>query len=213
MKKISLITILLASITSIGIAQEESTDNREELQLILKAGVNYSNVYDEQGEDFKADPKLGLVGGVAVKIPFNKYLGFQPEVLISQKGFRASGTMLGSQYNFTRTTTYLDIPLQFAFKPFRSITILAGPQYSYLLHKRDVFSNSANSYVQEQEFENDNIRKNIFGVVGGLDINLNHITVGARMAWDAQHNNGDGTSTTPRYKNVWFQATVGYSFF
>lgn len=213
MKKTFLITILLAAITSIGIAQEESIDNREELQLTLKGGVNYSNVYDEQGEDFKTDPKLGLVGGAAIKIPLNKYLGFQPEVLVSQKGFSASGIMLGSTYNFTRTTTYLDIPLQFAFKPFRSITILAGPQYSYLLHKRDVFSNSANSYVQEQEFENDNIRKNIFGVVGGLDINLNHITVGARMAWDAQHNNGDGTSTTPRYKNVWLQATVGYSFF
>ncbi len=212
MKKLILITALFAAIANSGIAQEE-TDNRERLQLALKGGVNYSNVYDEQGEEFNADPKLGLVAGAAVKIPFNKYLGLQPELLISQKGFQASGKILGSTYNFTRTTTYLDIPVMFAFKPSEFFTILAGPQYSYLLHKRDVFTNSSTSYVQEQEFENDNIRKNIFGVVGGIDINMKHITLGARMAWDVQNNNGDGSASTPRYKNVWFQGTIGYAFY
>jgi hypothetical protein len=33
-----------------------------------------------------------------------------------------------------------------------------------------------------------------------------------RGSWDLKNNNGDGTSTTPRYKNVWYQATVGYRF-
>ena len=30
---------------------------------------------------------------------------------------------------------------------------------------------------------------------------------------DIQNNNGDGTSTTPRYKNVWFQGTLGFKFY
>jgi len=42
-----------------------------------------------------------------------------------------------------------------------------------------------------------------------MDINLNNIVIGARAGWDLFNNNGDGTSTTPRYKNVWAQATVG----
>jgi hypothetical protein len=35
----------------------------------------------------------------------------------------------------------------------------------------------------------------------------------ARSGWDVQRNNGDGTSSIPRYKNVWFQATIGYRFY
>jgi hypothetical protein len=215
MKKLSIITVILVSFTSIGIAQESSneTDHREKLQFGLKAGLNYSNVYDTKGDQFKANAKFGLAGGAFIAIPIGKYLGFQPEVLISQKGFQASGMILGSTYNFTRTTTYIDIPLQFVLKPSEFITLLAGPQYSYLINQRDVFANATTSIAQEQQFQQDNVRKNVFGVVGGFDINLKHITLGARVGWDMQNNNGDGTSTTPRYKNVWFQGTVGYKFY
>lgn len=212
MKKLLLIIALFVSHATIGTAQED-TDNREKFQFGLKAGVNYSNVYDERGDEFNADAKFGIAAGVFADIPFGKYLGIQPGVLLSQKGFQANGMMLGSAYNFTRTTTYIDIPLLFAFKPSEFFTLLAGPQYSYLVHQRDVWDNSISSYAQEQEFQNDNIRKNIFGIVGGLDINMKHITLGARVNWDVQSNNGDGTATTPQYKNVWFQGTVGYKFY
>ena len=213
MKKLTLITATILSFTAITVAQENSTDNRTKLAFGLKAGLNYSNVYDSQGEEFNANAKFGLAAGATLAIPFGKYLGIQPEILVSQKGFKASGNLLASRYDFTRTTTYLDIPLQVALKPSEFITLLAGPQFSYLLNQRDVFTSSTTSYEQEQEFKNENIRKNIFGLVGGFDINLRHITLGARAGWDIQNNNGDGTATTPRYKNVWFQGTIGYAFY
>ena len=213
MKKIMMITGLFISFMNAGTAQESTTDNREKFQIGFKAGLNYSNVYDAKGEEFNADSKFGLAGGAFMAIPIGRYLGIQPEVLISQKGFQASGQILGNTFSFTRTTTYIDIPLQFQLKPSEFITLLAGPQFSYLANQRDVFANSATSFEQEQEFKNDNIRKNIFGVVGGIDINLKHIVLGARVAWDVQNNNGDGTVTTPRYKNMWFQGTVGYAFY
>ncbi len=215
MKKIIIIAAILVSIAKIGTAQDSNleTDNREKFHVGLKAGLNYSNVYDEQGAEFNADAKFGLVGGLFLGIPIGKYLGVQPEVLISQKGFRGNGSILGSSYSFTRTTTYVDIPLQFQLKPSEFITLLAGPQFSYLVNQRDVFTNTIVSYEQEQEFKNDNIRKNIFGVVGGIDINLKHIILGARVAWDVQNNHGDGTMNTPRYKNVWVQGTIGYAFY
>lgn len=214
MKKLTLIAGLFLSLTNIGIAQEKSaeTDFREQLRFGLKGGLNNSNVYDAEGNAFSADGKFGLVGGGFLAIPIGKYLGIQPEVLYSQKGFKATGTMLGSTYTFTRTTSYVDIPLQVTLKPNEFITLLAGPQYSYLVKQKDVFTNSTTSYEQEQEFNNDNIRKNIFGVVGGLDINLNHFVLSGRVGWDVSKNNGDGTSSTPRYKNKWYQATIGYCF-
>ncbi len=211
MKKIVLIT---AAISLFGIikGQDNSTDLRDKLNFGVKAGANYSNVYDAQGEAFQANPKLGLAAGVFLAIPIGKYLGVQPEVLFSQKGFQATGIILGNTYDFTRTTSYIDVPLLFAFKPSEFFTLLAGPQYSYLLNQKDVFANATTSIAQETEFVNDNVRKNTLCFLGGADLTLRHIVIGARAGWDFQNNNGDGTSTTPRYKNVWYQATVGYRF-
>lgn len=221
MKKIffpkGLITIILTSVTALSVsnsmAQENTTDFRDKLSFGLKAGINYSNVYDSKGEEFKANPKIGLAAGMFLAIPFGKYLGLQPEVLLSQKGFSATGRILGGTYKFTRTTTHLDMPLFFAFKPSEFFTIMGGPQYSYLMHQRDVFANASTSIAQETEFENDNIRKNTLCVVGGFDLTMKHIVLSARAGWDLQNNNGDGTSTTPRYKNAWYQATIGYRFY
>lgn len=211
MKKIILI-ILSAAFASNLVAQENETDLRKKLTFGLKAGVNYSNVYDSEGEDFNADPKLGLAAGIFLAIPIGKYLGVQPEVLFSQKGFRATGRILGNTYSFTRTTNYIDVPLFITFKPSEFISILGGPQYSYLTNQKDVFANASTTIEQEKEFENDNIRKNTLCFVGGADINLKHIVLSGRAGWDVQNNNGDGSSTTPRYKNVWYQATIGYRF-
>lgn len=192
---------------------ENKTDFRNKLLIGFKVGANYSNVYDAQGEEFSADPKLGAVVGAFLAIPIGKYLGVQPEVLFAQKGFKATGRILGNTYEFTRTTSYIDVPLLFAFKPSEFITILAGPQYSYLVKQRDVFANASTSIAQETEFVNDNIRKNTLGVTAGADITMKHIVLGVRAGWDLQNNNGDGTSTTHRYKNVWYQATIGYRLY
>lgn len=204
--------VVFASLANYSSAQVTEPDFRNKITLGLKAGANYSNVYDSQGEEFDADPKLGFAGGGFLAIPIGEKIGVQAEMLISQKGFKATGTILGSTYNFTRTTTYLDVPIMFQLKPIEMFTILAGPQFSYLMKQKDVFQNSAYSYLQEKEFENDNVRKNILGFIGGVDINIVHVVVSARVAWDLVNNRGDGTSSTPRYKNVWAQATIGYRF-
>jgi hypothetical protein len=211
MKAIKVITaVALLSLSSVAMAQEE-TDFRDDLRLGIKAGLNYSNVYDSKTEDFEADSKVGFVGGAFLSIPLGKYLGLQPEILFSQKGFKGTGSLLGSEYKFTRTTYYIDLPLQFAFKPSEFITLLAGPQYSYLLSQKDVFSNSIVSYTQEQKFKNEDVRKNIFGFVVGLDVNLKKVILGTRLGWDIRNNHGDGTSNIPRYKNAWFQGTIGFA--
>ena len=194
-------------------AQENRTDFRDKLQFGLKIGANYSNVYDTKGEEFNADPKFGLAAGVFVAVPVGKYLGIQPEILLSQKGFKATGLILGNTYDLTRTTSYIDIPLLFQLKPSEFLTLVIGPQYSYLVKQVDVFANATSSIEQEQEFENDNIRKNTLCFLGGIDIKINHLVLGARIGWDILNNNGDGTSTTPRYKNFWYQGTLGYRFY
>lgn len=179
----------------------------------LKAGATYSNVYDSQGESFNADSKFGYTSGIFVTIPLGEQIAFQPEFLFGQRGFKATGKILGSTYSFTRTTSYLDVPLLFAYKPIELLTVVLGPQYAYLVQQKDVFATGSTSVLQEQEFQNDNLRKSVLGFVGGVDINLRHTVVGARVGLDAQNNNGNGTATTPRYKNVWAQMTFGFRLY
>ncbi|MBC7862639.1 MAG: PorT family protein [Bacteroidia bacterium] len=203
------ISLLFVSAGATLKAQEE-IDPRTKVTFGVKGGANYSNVWDEKGQDFKADPKVGFAGGVFLGVPIGKFLGIQPEVLVSQKGFQGSGTLVGFPYSFSRTTTYLDIPIQLQVKPAKFLTIVFGPQYSYLMHQKDVYTFGMNSTAQEQEFNNDNIRKNVLGFVAGGDVNISHIVISGRMGWDFQTNNGNGTSQAPRYKNKWIQLTVGF---
>lgn len=209
-----LASIALICFSGILMAQDavivvEREDPREKLKFGPKAGLNFSNVYDEKTDDFTADQKVGFAGGVFLHLPIGKYIGLQPELLYSQKGFKGNGTMLGSDYSFKRTTSYLDIPLLLALKPIENLTIVAGPQYSFLLNQNDKFDNTSVSYEQEQAIKNDNIRKNILGLLLGLDMQLDQVMLGFRVGWDIQNNNGNGSSEAPRYKNAWVQGTVG----
>jgi hypothetical protein len=210
MKKALIIAIATVALAAPAWAQEE--DDRNELHFGVKAGINISNIYDSDDQQLEAESKIGFVGGGFISIPIGTYLGVQPEVLFSQKGFRGTGSFLGTDYEFTRSTEYLDIPIYLQFKPVPYTTILFGPQYSFLLHRKDNFTAGGLSAQQQDDYSNDNIRKNIFGLAAGLDINIRKFVIGGRVAWDLQNNHGDGTSDTPRYKNVWGQITAGFRF-
>lgn len=211
MKKVILMLAFVTISVTNGTAQS-TIDNRETLSFGLKLGTNYSNVYDSDNEDFVADSKFGFAAGAFVAIPFGKFIGIQPEVLYSQKGFKSTGTYFGSTYEMTRTTDFIDVPLLFAVKPIEQVTVLFGPQFSYLLKQKDEFTGGTISSTQQQEFDNDDITKNIMGLTGGVDINVDKLVFGLRTGWDIKTNEGDGNSSTPRYKNMWYQATVGYKF-
>lgn len=202
--------IILIAAAAICVAYNASA--QDNVAFGLKIGANYSNVYDSQGEEFDANSKFGLAAGAFLSIPLGQHFGIQPEVLFSQKGFKATGSMFGGTYEMTRTTNYIDVPLLVAVKPIESLTFLAGPQFSFLMKQKDTFNSPTSNLQQEQAFENDNIRKNTLCFTGGADINLDHTVVSLRAGWDLANNNGNGTSTTPRYKNVWGQVTIGYRF-
>ena len=206
---------LLLSVSIIGFALCDGLGQktRDEFSIGIKVGSNYSNVFDSKGEQFVADGKYGLAAGAFLSLPVGKLIGIQPEVIYSEKGFKATGAFLGSSYSATRTTTYIDVPILLAIKPISYLTILAGPQYSFLIKQNNNFTGTLATVDQQKIFDNDNIRKNVLGLTGGVDINLSSFVVSARAGWDVQNNNGDGTSTTPRYKNAWYQATIGYRLF
>lgn len=216
MKK-SFVIICLASLAWVNSLQAQTTtntmDNRTLFTFGVKAGVNNANVWDEESQNFNANRKLGLVFGAFATLPLGSLLGFQPELLFAQKGFKGSGVLLGTEYSFSRTTSHIDIPLQLMVKPSELVTILVGPQISYLIHQKDVYTFGANSTALSQEFDNENLRKSTLGFTAGADVNFTKLVASARLGYDFQNNNGDGTSSTPRYKNRWLQLTLGYKLY
>lgn len=189
-----------------------SQSNLNRLSLGFKVGTNLSNVYDVQGDEFQADAKFGLVGGAFINLPITKYLGIQPELLFSQKGYQGAGSLLGNDYSFTRTTNYIDVPILLSFKSGKYLTLLFGPQYSFLTSQNYTFKSDLIEYSRDEQFTNENLNKNTLCFTGGFDVNLNAFVISARLGWDILSNKGDGTTATHRYKNTWYQLTAGYRF-
>ena len=187
-------------------------DVRDRFQFGFKAGANYSNIYDVEGDNFAADYKFGIVGGIFMSIPIGKYLGVQPEFLYSEKGYESTGSIEGSTFDNIYTAKYLDIPVHLQLKPNEVVTVLFGPQFSFLFDKDNDFSNSFLTDEQEQEINNIDITKFTFGLSGGIDFNFGHVVLGGRAGWDLKQNDGSGTTVSPRYRNMWYQATLGFRF-
>ena len=213
MKKILRSGLLLfaMAVSSTSFAQDgtssTSTDTRENFKFGVKAGINLSNVYDEEGDDFVADSKVGFAGGAFVSIPLGTFVGIQPEVMFSQKGFKFESNGLLGDNKFTRTTSHLDIPVHLQIE---SLSILVGPQFSYLLNTKNEFNGY--SAEQEQEINDENYKKGVIGLSAGVDFNIDNFILSARAAWDLSKTNEDGEESSLRYKNQVIQFTVGYTF-
>jgi hypothetical protein len=190
-------------------AQNETVDNREKLQLGIMAGAAFSNVWDERGDDFIADGKVGAVAGIVLSIPIGMYLGFQPEAVFIQKGFKGDARYEGTPFSLTRTTNHLDFPLQLKFKPAKNFSLLGGPYYSFLLSKKDEMDIGNLTIVQQEYIRNDKIQDNVYGLIFGAEANFNAVTITGKAGWDLKQNNDDGSTTLPRYKNQWVQLTLG----
>jgi hypothetical protein len=208
MKTINLLLIFLF-FSTILTAQNETTDNREQLQFGVRAGISYSNVYDEHGDGFVADGKVGAAAGAVLSIPIGRYLGFQPEAMFVQKGFQGDANYQGKPYSLTRTTNHIDFPLQLKFNPAKNFSVLGGPQYSFLLSKKDEFDMGNLTVIDEDHIKNDKIQNNTFGLIFGLEFNFNKVTLTGKTGWDLEKNNDDGSTTNPRYKNQWLMFTLG----
>lgn len=210
----STILLFAMAVSTTGFAQDgttsSSTDTRENFKFGVKAGINLSNVYDEENDELVADGKVGFAGGAFIAIPFGKFIGIQPEVLYSEKGFKAEGSFLGADYEFTRKTSHLDIPVHLQIKPTENLSLLVGPQFSYLLSTETEFND--NSVGSEEDINDDNYKKGVFGVSAGVDFNVDQFVISARAAWDLSKTDSDGEESSLRYKNQVIQFTVGYTF-
>jgi hypothetical protein len=196
-------------------AQETNNNSKPvpEARIGLKGGLSMATMLKPSGDNYSSNPLLGFNGGGLLILPLGRVVALQPEVLFSQKGYHADGSSLFGNYDYRRFLNFLDIPLLLRLNLSNSFAIVAGPQYSYLLSTHTDFRSGDASYKQTVNNENDNIRKNIFGGAIGADISLGeNLFLYGRYTIDFKNNNGDGTSSTPAYKNQVVQVGLGIAF-
>jgi hypothetical protein len=116
-KRISLIAAL---VLGISIAQAQSQRNHSPgISLGLRGGVNFQNINgkDENGDDLKNDLLTGFHIGINAEIPVAPDFYFQPGLLYTIKGAKNKDIVFGETYITTLKITYLELPLNFLYKP------------------------------------------------------------------------------------------------
>lgn len=187
--------------------------SREARKMVVpgfRLGLNNANIYGVSGASFSSGRKRGYAAGAFIALPINRFFGIQPEVMLLQKGFSGSGNLNGEQFGLVKTTTHVDIPVQFQLKLLRWFSFLVGPQYSFQLNESTTYSGAYNNAPPHNIFENDKSGAGVLGAILGMDFNLGHFVLSWRSGWDTQSSQAAGS---PSYRNRWIQGTVGYRFY
>lgn len=203
---------LFIAAAALAIFTGQANAQKTKVKLGVRAGANLSNIVKSGDSDFSTGSKMGFNAAVFADLPLASVFSIQPELQFSQKGFRSTGSFLGSPYEYKQTTNFIEVPILAKIKPSANFAILAGPQFSFLSSTKTSFNVSNTSYEDIVKEENDNLRKNILGGVLGLEASSKNFLVGLRYNLDFQANNGDGTSTTLKYKNQVTSLYIGVTF-
>lgn len=201
-----LITFLL-SIMSIVAYGQVGKGKVLKSELGLKAGVNMSNISNGQSNlDFSPGMNTGFHFGAVANFHFGYrnegspvgtgVFGLQPELMFSMQGFSVNG----DRVNFS----YLTLPVMAKIYITKSVSIEAGPYFSYLLNAAP-----STTVIDRAQIDLD-------GLAGGLDagagIGLGYetefgLTLGARynMGLSEMANN-------LRWKNNVMSVSIGYLF-
>jgi hypothetical protein len=126
--RLSLLLVFLTSASGIIHAQTK---------FGIKAGVSFSNVTDkaEDGNKSSTQNLPGLLIGLSADVPLTDDFYIQPALQYARKGFKQeSGGFYGSATNFQVKADYVELPVNFLYKPKLGkgrLLIGAGPYIAY----------------------------------------------------------------------------------
>jgi hypothetical protein len=116
-RRIGLITAMVLG--TIFIQAQQKTVHGSGASFGLRAGVNFQNINgkDEDGNKLEYDMLTGFNAGINVEIPIAPQFYFQPGLLFSVKGAKSKEVILGETYTGRIKISYLEMPLNFLYKP------------------------------------------------------------------------------------------------
>ena len=212
MKKIIFFSAALLALSTVKLYAQTTSSTSKSVRVGARAGMNLSNMVKSGNSDYSTGSKTGYNAAIFLDLPIASVFSIQPELQFSQKGYKATGTYLGSPYEYKQTTNFIEVPLLAKLKPVPGFGIVVGPQFSFLTSRKTNFTVNNASYETLVKTDNDNLRKNILGGVIGIEGGAKNFVASLRYNIDFQNNNGDGTSSTPKYKNQVISLGLGIIF-
>ena len=191
-----------ALVLSVALAFAVLQTQAQGFHLGIKAGAN---LFKMDGESFDQEFKFGYNVGAFSELNFTSSWGIQPELLFNQTNYR-TGTEFSDVYsggvnNYKGKLNYLRIPVLLSFRPIPLLSILAGPQFGILLNSNEHLTDNAG-----QAF-----KKGDFSLVGGAQLNLAALKVGARYVVGL--NNVNDLQNQTSWKNEGWQLYAGFRIF
>ena len=175
------------------------------VHLGLKAGVNLAQI---TGRSFNGGFQTGFSGGAFAELKINSKWDVQPEVLYAQtqvttsnEFYYTSNPQFDGIPNRTISLNYINVPILISYKLIPVLSIQAGPSFGFLM------STSENIMTNNQ----DAFKTTDFSVVGGAQVNLSRVKLGARYSYGLT----DISKVTPTdtWKNQNIQVYIGFLLF
>ena len=206
--------IVVASCLSVS-AQEQKTlsENHLSPKIGVKGGLNLSNLYVNDVQDEKM--KTGFNLGLFAKIPVTHGFSVQPELLYSSKGSRITyDNLIGSgEYRFN--LNYVEVPLLGVINLARNFNLHAGGYIAYLSSANIKRINNGGTNNEVASFNEDNFNRVDYGLIGGLGVDVENFTIGARYNYGLREVGKKGNVSTQALsnsKNSVISLYVGFGF-
>lgn len=116
-RRIGLITALVLG--TIFIQAQQKINHRSGASFGLRGGVNFQNINGKDVDGDKLDNSIltGFHAGINVEIPVGVDFYVQPGLLYTLKGAKSEDFILGQMINGKIKISYVELPLNFLYKP------------------------------------------------------------------------------------------------
>ena len=154
--RISLIAVMVLG--AIFSQAQENKSGAGGTSFGIRAGVNFQNINgrDENDEKLKNDILTGFNVGVNAEIPVGIDFYFQPGLLYSIKGAKSEDVILGQPINTTLKISYLEVPLNFLYKPLLGTGHLIlgfGPYVAFGIGGKATYEGGGSSVTEKIKFQ------------------------------------------------------------
>ena len=154
--RIGLIAALVLS--AIFSQAQEKTSTTGGTSFGLRGGVNFQNINgkDENDDKVENDILTGFNIGINAEIPVGVDFYFQPGLLYTIKGAKSKDVILGQSFNTTLKISYLELPLNFLYKPVLGTGHLIlgfGPYVAFGIGGKATYEGGGSSLDEKIKFQ------------------------------------------------------------
>lgn len=171
----------------------------QRIHVGFKGGATINKL---SGKTFKENFSFGYHVGGFFDVKIRNKFSIQPEILFSQTNVDTSNTF-SSVYQFKNlgkvNLQYLSFPILLNYKPFKMLTLQAGPQFGILLNKSSTLLQNGKAAFTVGDFS----------VLGGVQLNIKHFIIYGR--YNIGLSNINDIDSKEKWKNQSAQIGVGFS--